>query len=1617
MASTPFYLQSLFLLLFAFRVTDSLVSHSGPQIADLNVLLPPRMTNPVHYRLRGTGGCFSWTWDHHDILRVEPEYNGTSRCSVSARLVSTAPYSGRKETAVYATDVNSGTVIRCEVFVDKISRIQIFHHSLKLDLDGFATLQIRAFDREDNVFSSLVGLRFAWQLTPKTVEMSHDIHHIVHVPLKETPLTDCGGFCGDLDTQIRVEESGMGSDLYVVKGIEIGLETITARLCEIQYENVTDEIVLTVAEAMSLHPPSPVFLLVGSLIQYKLRIVHQNVPQVVDLPSPVHRWASSNSTVAQIDFAMGYARSLKLGTTNVIVEDTRVSGHVQISSMHVVIPDKLCLYLMPTGGHISNLETSKCSPSVPWFVVIAREYIINAKAFTHEPDVNEIYITESNRLALGGDSLELWEVFPTSHDVVAGYGRHSFRILKPRSSGQGYLSGSLSYYFEDSETAEVLNVDQRVIVCSEVKIKIGDRISQPKIIKLPWAPGVYQELELNGFGGCGLSSRDYIWSSSNLACVSVSPSGNIQAKYPGRSTIRVTSFFDPLNFDEITVEVSTPASMALSHKFPVEAAVGTHLFAGVLLKSSDGSYYDQCDAFNFVVKWRVVSEIKAFLVTNKTEDDSDGRSGSHCSWRFFYASNPGQAVLHASFLINTQSGYHLPNGDIALETSVQIAAYPDLSATQAGNGDQYGGYHWEFPRQGVDKNYFSGNFNELFLAPGSSMDVLILGGPVQWGYGVEYIDAAEVKSVPSLHSERVVSKMAVIDHGTLYRILCQEVGNFNVIFYRGNLAGDNHPIAVISLVEMTLVCSLPFSIVLIANEESNTLDAISSSMQAERGSGNVHLSPNIVENGQTIRLAAVGTHVSGKPFANSSSLALKWELTGCGGLGKWAGIDSSPNMGMNWERFLVLENSSGLCTVRATVTGISERIFRNPEDAYPLPEISLDSLTDAVYLQLVSSLRIIPESVLLYFHPHAKVNLSVCGGTGFIDAVVNDTKVAELVQLPKNEHYPLLILASRGLGVALLTIYDSGLSPTVHSSALVTVADISWIKIIGPDEISIMEGTRCPLEIVVGTTDGSIFDSSMYSFMDIYVHFEDGVVDLENEDGSPAASNGKLKFSKFFLKARNLGLTSLSFSARLRSGHDIFSQILKVEVYQQLRISPSTIFLVPGASYMFSVEGGPTLGSGMDYESLDENIAFINDKGRVTAISMGNTSVRVSMFKHGGSLFCEASAKVEVGVPSVWSLNIQSEHLCVGCQMPVFPSFPKGDLFSFYEVCKDYKWSVEDEKVLSLRLAQHLRLDSHLKKDDSDSLHDKEYGFINFLHGRSEGVGKFSVSFSCYFDISGGSKATRFNASGSVMVVPELPLALGLPITWVLPPYYTTSNILPGTSEVHKPSDLHRRRTSITYSVLSSCGRDDIIQQEEIVVSGTKIKTQGVDVLGCIQAKDQSGRLQIAACVRVAEVTQIRADTGSSPSHVSYLSLDGVLDVSIGYCDKLGYPFREAFDVIGLEVQTNYPDVVSILGSSENDKTPGRDIVHIKAKSHGGALVKISFKQDPLKAAYILVFAGPRLYPENPLIYTGCVARFNVTGFDAPPQVGEWILCISSSSHYSWNQGADNSLVEIFVCC
>nr|XP_016476217.1 PREDICTED: nuclear pore complex protein GP210-like [Nicotiana tabacum] len=1579
-------LHFLSLLLLLFPLATPFPA-TGPHIADVNILLPPKMTHPVEYRLQGSDGCFKWTWDHHDILAVLPEYNVSSQCSTSARLKSIAPYSGRKETAVYATDVHTGAVIRCKVYVDNFSRIQIFHSSVKLDLDGLATLRVRAFDSEENVFSSLVGIQFTWHLMPETDGLPH---HLTHIPLKDSPLSDCGGLCGDLDIQIKLENSGVFSDLYVVKGTEIGHEIVSVHLDEPSVKYMEDKIVLTVAEAISLEPPSPVCVLIGAIVHYSLKVIRGNIPQLVTLPSAFHRWSVSNSSVAQVDRMVGTAKALNLGITTVTVEDTRVVGHTQVSSFHVVLPDSLSLYMLPlslSGDHVKGIEPI---PSVArWYVVSGREYLIQVRIFSKGTWVQEVYISENDDVKLHGDSSEIWSIIPSSNRIGE---KGVSRILKALSCGLGKLTATLTYCTGHEETKEVLKVVQEVMVCDQVKFSM-EGVSDS--ITLPWAPGVYQELELKVTGGCAMVSGDYRWFSSDMSIVSVSASGIVQAKRPGKVTIKAVSVFDSLNYDEIVVEVSLPSLMIVLPNFPVETPVGSYLRAAVTFKTLDGDLFYKCDAFSPSIKWKTGSD--AFLIVDAGETfisekqeilpiDTE-KYGPPCAWTYVYASNSGQTMLHATLSKEFQQYDHYTGGSVVLQATSRIAAFMPLIVHPASDGNQFGGYWFNLVQAEADDHL--DNMEHLYLAPGTYFDVMLRGGPNRWDQGVEFVESVESLDEHNLRvQDGLLVSQEFTSYGSTYRIKCQDVGNFRLLLKRGNLIGEGHPLPAVSEVQLSLTCGFLASIALIADETVNSVEVIQSAAQADRGSGRIRTTPITIANGRTVRLSAVGISESGIAFGNSSSLPLKWELKDCDDLAFW---DDIHNLAMlsNWERYLVLANATGLCVVRATVIGPVDLVsHRHSLKHIPGPE---NDLTDAIRLQLVSSLRVYPEFSLLYLNHDARLNLSITGGSCFIDAAVNDTQVMEITQPAPGLQCTQLLLAPKKLGTALVTVRDVGLAPPLSAFSVVQVADVDWIKIKSGEELSIMEGSSLSINFLAGVNDGNTFDSSQYVYMNIRVHIEDHIVELVNEDDLSCCDDGYVIVPNFRIRAMRLGITTLYVSARQHTGHEILSQPIKVEVYAPPRIHPSDIFLVPGASYVLTVRGGPKTGAYIKFVSMDNEVAKVHTAtGRVSATSPGNSTIAAKIYRNGDIFICQAYGEVKVGVPSSAMLNVQSEQLAVGRQIPIFPSLSEGNLFSFYELCRNYKWAIDDEEVLSFQAADDLHggkngmlLSSEKGNGLAGYVGDKDLGFIQVLHGRSAGQTDVTVSFSCDFVARKSFSQSRlYTASISLSVVPELPLALGSPITWILPPHYTTSDLLPSASKTFSKGDPSMGK--VTYSILGDCRRKGEREEDDpILIDGSRIRTKESGNLACIQAKDRSnGRVEVASCVKVAEVTQVRFTSEKLLVHT--LAIGAEIDVPIKYYDVLGNPFHEAHDVFLFGVETNYRDVISV-----EDAVDGNGNVHLRAISHGRALVRVGFANDLEKSDYVVILVGAHLHPQDPTFHLGSGLNFSIEGLNDQVS-GQW---------------------------
>lgn len=69
--------------------------------------------------------------------------------------------------------------------------------------------------------------------------------------------------------------------------------------------------------------------------------------------------------------------------------------------------------------------------------------------------------------------------------------------------------------------------------------------------------------------------------------------------------------------------------------------------------------------------------------------------------------------------------------------------------------------------------------------------------------------------------------------------------------------------------------------------------------------------------------------------------------------------------------------------------------------------------------------------------------MSITGGSCFLDAVVNDSRIVDVIQPTPGMQCRDLALSPKGLGTALVTVYDIGLNPPLSSSAVVIYLSIA----------------------------------------------------------------------------------------------------------------------------------------------------------------------------------------------------------------------------------------------------------------------------------------------------------------------------------------------------------------------------------------------------------------------------------------------------------------------------------------------------------------------------------------------------------------------------------------------
>ncbi|RNA18231.1 nuclear pore membrane glycoprotein, partial [Brachionus plicatilis] len=156
------------------------VSSSWARLNVPKILLPIYSSKIINFTLEAKSElepdtddlCFAWSSSQPDIVSITPIYENRNAkfngydCSHRAIVSALSKHSQRMTSIIFAEDLKTNKLIRCDVIVDQIHSIRIKHTTTHLYLPEHSpeSLTAEALDSESNTFTSIDGLPFEWKV-------------------------------------------------------------------------------------------------------------------------------------------------------------------------------------------------------------------------------------------------------------------------------------------------------------------------------------------------------------------------------------------------------------------------------------------------------------------------------------------------------------------------------------------------------------------------------------------------------------------------------------------------------------------------------------------------------------------------------------------------------------------------------------------------------------------------------------------------------------------------------------------------------------------------------------------------------------------------------------------------------------------------------------------------------------------------------------------------------------------------------------------------------------------------------------------------------------------------------------------------------------------------------------------------------------------------------------------------------------------------------------------------------------------------------------------------------------------------------------------------------------
>ncbi|KAF5394844.1 hypothetical protein PHET_09911 [Paragonimus heterotremus] len=564
------------------------VQSSEFRLSDSKILLPYHSFAPLNYTLYGSNGtCYEWHSGTSEVATVTPLFRSSpssSHCSTEAVVTAVWQSPHRAVTTIYGKVAATGHVMKCDVIVDNIQRIEIGTTTQELYLHNTPeSLTVVAYDEYGNTFSTLDGVPFEWRIQGDSYGGVVDGHGVLRF------LTWAESEYTAPQSIANLESKGLQGHIQLVGGLVTGSAVVSVSLREPVYSTVPPAQVRLLVMANAQLSPALAYLLPESRLQLHVRVVQQGSDRMIRLPSPQYHLQVNDTNVVDLDphdastvTAKQYGHTdIKLLDRNVeeALENLQKAIHdhtvndddlrlprrqLPTSLIHVVEP----AYLGFTMQAVQIDDTSNfCQKAIiaathqppmssfavrSWVMEVGRQYTIQIDIY--DQNSHRLYPTDNVRLEVNVPDMH-FHLLNSTENVT-------FLLLQPIAPGIVSLKAKLT---------GVVNKDGAVILTKTSVVGVQELTIYPPVLVFPLTvllPGTARTTDshtdlfrLKATGGSG----QYNWialpgRTNETAAVSVNHEGDVSVVQAfGDAVVVASSPSNPQLCGSARVIVSSPA--------------------------------------------------------------------------------------------------------------------------------------------------------------------------------------------------------------------------------------------------------------------------------------------------------------------------------------------------------------------------------------------------------------------------------------------------------------------------------------------------------------------------------------------------------------------------------------------------------------------------------------------------------------------------------------------------------------------------------------------------------------------------------------------------------------------------------------------------------------------------------------------------------------------------------------------------------------------------------------------------------------------------------------------------------------------------------------------------